>query len=161
MTQVTTADIRTRIKDMILGDTTIGAIPNVHVFDKAPMTLQRAYLPAIIITDGNGTYDHNSMGNRFVKPTMNYTIALYMQEWVANPDINIDADGIDAITTALEDLTVENHRMEYQGAPLKGVSSAQLTNVTLIAPRTYPVGTQGQLYVHKQWTYQVIYNRKT
>lgn len=162
MAQVTTTDIRTRLKNMILADSTISTFtPTISVFDKAPMALTRSYLPAILITDGSGTYDTRSLGQRYLKVTLTFTIALYMQEWSANPDRNITETGIDLITTAIEDLTTLNFPMIYNGSSLKGVSSAHLSNVTSISARPYPINTEGALYVHKQWTYQVTYERKT
>ena len=155
MAQVTTADIRTRIKNMIESDSVIAAISNIHVKDVAPMALARGILPAVIITDGNGTYDHTSMGNRYVKSSANYTISLYAQEWNADPQAFINAGVVDSFTTALEDLMTKNHPMIYNGESLKGVRDAKLTSFTQVAPRSYPVNTQGQTYVHKSWQYQV------
>jgi hypothetical protein len=156
MAQVTTADIRTRIKDMIEADAITSSILK-SVFDIAPMALQRGATPALVITDGNGTYDNGNLGERYIKPNIGFTLALYMQEWTANSTVNINANGIDAITTAIENLFRKNARLNYNGQDLKGVRQSQLTNVTGIAPRPYPSG--GTPYVHKQWTLQVIYSR--
>jgi len=160
MAQVTTSDIRTRIKNMLLADTTIsGFTPSITAFDIAPMALQRANLPAIIITDGNGTYDNNSLGERYIKPTATYNITLYMQEWTGQAEINIDSSRIDALHTAIENTFTTYAPMIYNGTNLKGVRNAMLTAFTAIQPRNYPQVQNAPVFVSKSWTLQVTYTR--
>lgn len=158
MAQVTTADIRTRIKDILENNADVSAnVP--YIFDVAPMTLQRAYIPAIVITEGNGTYNHSNLGERYVNLNpLNITIALYIQEWSTDNKNSINAQGIDAVTTAIEDTFTLYNPLIYGGKPLKGIKKAVLTSVTGVAPRPYPNG--GMPFVHKQWTLQVTYTRK-
>jgi hypothetical protein len=157
MAQVTTADIRTRIKDILENNADVSAnVP--YIFDVAPMALQRGNVPAIVIIEGNGTYQTGNLGERFVNPTLSITIALYMQEWTANSTVNINANGVDAVTTAIEDTFQLQNLLHYNDNGLKGIRSAKLTSVTGVAPRPYPSG--GMPFVHKQWTLQVTYSRK-
>lgn len=161
MAQVTTSDIRTRIKNMLSADTTISAFtPSITIFDIAPMSLQRANLPAIIITDGSGTYDNNSLGERYIKPTANYNITLYIQEWTAQTELNIDSSRIDAIHTAIENTFTTYAPLIYNGTNLKGIRNAMLTAFTGIQPRNYPQVQNAPVFVSRNWNLQVIYTRK-
>lgn len=159
MAQVTSADIRTRIKNMLLANTTIsGFSPTFKVFDVAPMALQRANLPCIIIIDGNGTYDNTSLGERYIKPTASYDIVLFMQEWTAQTTLNIDPARIDAIHTAIEDTFTFYAPMIYNGSDL-GVRYSRLTSFTRIQPRPYPQVQNAPVFVSRSWTLQVTYTR--
>ena len=156
MAQITTADIRTRIKAIIDGNTVIsGFTPNVHVFEVAPMALNRGLLPAIIIKDLPATYDQGSMGNRYIKPTGIYAIELYMQEWVAEPNINIQEGLIDSFTTEIEN----EFAVQLVLDGLKGVRDSKLLTNTGIIPRQYPQTQNGGWYVAKIFTLSVTYTR--
>lgn len=156
MAQVTTADIRTRIKAIIDGNTVIsGFDPSVHVFGVAPMALNRALLPAIVIKELPTTYDNGSMGERYVKPSGIYAIELYMQEWTANPDINIQANLIDSFTTEIEN----EFALQQALNDLKGVRDSKLLTNTGIIPRQYPQTQNGGWYVAKIFNLSVTYTR--
>jgi hypothetical protein len=161
MAQVSSTDIRTRIKNVLeSSDVISGFTPSITVFDVVPMALTRADLPCIIITDGAGTYNNTAMGNRYLNGTTTYAIALYAQEWTANNEVNIQATLIDAIHTAIEDVFTLNNPLIYSGENLKGVRDAKLTSFTAIQPRAYPQVQNAPVYVYRGWNLNVTYTRK-
>lgn len=159
MAQVTNTDIRARIKNMLANDSAITAVVDSgSVFDRSIEGMPRALLPVIMVTDGSATYNNNSMGNRYVNPTQNFTITVLFSEVSSDADLNISSDITDAITIAIENLFVLYDPLIYNGSALKGVRGAQLTSSTAITPRAYPTGSS-RAFVQKQWTLQVTYTR--
>lgn len=144
---------------MLSNDSTIsGIVDSTSVFDKAILSVPRAVLPVIIVTDGSTSYDNSGMGSRYVKPTQNFTITVLFQEITQNTEINITSDITDALTVAIENLFVLYSPLIYNNDALKGVRESQLTSSTAIEPRAYPTGST-RFFVQKQWTLQVTYTR--
>jgi len=75
------------------------------VYSVAPMNLQRAQLPAIVITDAVSNYQSSPpRGSRMVIINSLFNISLYNSEWQANTDNNINLSDIDDTIYELEDL---------------------------------------------------------
>lgn len=153
MAQVTSADIRTRIKDMLTDNVSFFSSGG-KVFDIAPMILNRANLPSLVITEANTTYDNSQLGARYINPTVTYNLKLYMQEWGANEN-NIDATQIDTMQTEIENLFQQRHHL----ADLKGVRDSRLLSASGIQPLLYPENQNAIKYVAKQWQLRVTYTR--
>jgi len=166
MADATLKDIRQRIQLLVqtyITDFKSTATNPGTVYDTAPMKLERAFLPAIVITDSITTYSGESRGRNEVKIITTFFISLYQGEWQANQDNNIDNSGLDATINELENLFIIRRGLE-NASNQSCVEDTFLQPSSPIEIKPYvPISgavPSSELYVHKRMTINVRYSRK-
>lgn len=133
------------------------------VYDTAPMNLERAFLPAIVITDGTTNYTGETRGRNTFKATVAFNISLYQGEWQANQNNNIDLTTLDATFNELENMFLIRRGLQNENNE-SCVEDVFMQTSTPIEIKGYvpvtgalPSNTQ---YVHKRMILNVRYSRK-
>ncbi len=166
MADATLKDIRQRIQLLVQTHITdfksVATNPGT-VYDTAPMKLERAFLPAIVITDGATTYSGDSRGRNEFKAVTTFFISLYQGEWQPNQDNNINNTSLDATINELENLFLIRRGLE-NASNQSCVEDTFLQPSSPIEIKSYVPITgalpSSELYVHKRMTINVRYSRK-